>query len=90
MLSLQAPATNCVHACVCFLFAEKVNILEVFSSPFDKKQSLGLYVNVMVKDINMLAPGGLSSLCTVHSCLITLVLPNRQLLCLWSSLTILR
>lgn len=43
MLSLQAPATNCVHLCVCFLFVAKVNILEVFNSPFGKEQSLSLY-----------------------------------------------
>lgn len=50
MLSLQAPATNYVHLCVCFLFDAKVNVLEVFSSHSDKEQSLGLYVEVMVKD----------------------------------------
>lgn len=80
MLSLQVPATNCFHACICFLSAAKVNIPEVFSSPFDKEQSLGLYVNVMATDVNTLAPGGLFSLCAVHSRLTATVVPNRQLL----------
>lgn len=38
----------------------------------------------MVTDINMLASGGLSSLHTIHSRLMATVVPNRQLLCLWS------
>lgn len=45
---------------------------------------LGLYVDRHSEGRNYVGPGGLSSLCTVHSLLMATLVPNRQPLCLES------
>lgn len=90
MLSLQAPATDCVHLCM-FPFCCKSKHSWGFSIPLliRSRACLGLYVDHHSEGQNYVGPGGLSSLCTVHSLLMATLVPNRQLLCLWSPLTVL-
>lgn len=84
-----SPGTSYkLFSCVCmFPFAAKVNILEVFCSPLIRSKTW-VYVNVDGDRYKYVGLWWSFFLHTIHSRLMATVVPNRQLLCLWSPLAI--
>lgn len=93
MLSLKAPVTD-YFGFVIFPFKCK-NILEFFSSPFVKEQSLRMYINVSMmkgcehklaliykQNLNALVFFLLSKVTVSFRLLMGTIVLNRQLLCL--------